>query len=83
MSLKFFRLAAAIATIQCVERGLIGLDDPISKHLRDLQSGVVIAGWKEVGGSGTPPLLRPAETQMTFRQMLNHTSGISSRIFDP
>jgi hypothetical protein len=83
MPLKFFRLVAAIAAIQCVERGLIGVDDPISKRLPDLQSDVVIASWKEVGGSGTSPLLRPAETQVTLRQMLSHTSGISSRIFDP
>jgi hypothetical protein len=83
MTLKITRLVTAVAAMQSVERGLIGLDDLAGKHLLDLQSDVVIAGWKEVGGGGTSPLLRPAETQMTLRQMLSHTSGISSGIFDP
>lgn len=83
VTLKITRLVTAVAAMQCVERGLIGLDDPVSEHLPDPQSDVVIAGWKEVGGGGTSPLLRPAETQMTLRQMLSHTSGISSGIFDP
>ena len=74
----------AVAALQCVERGLIGLDNPIGELLPERQSGSVITGWKEVEGGGPEePILRPAETKMTFRQLLNHTSGISSAIFDP
>jgi methyl acetate hydrolase len=83
MTLKIFRLVTAVAAMQCVERGLIGLDDPVGKHLPDLQSNVVITGWEEVGVLGSSPLLRPTKTEMTLRQMLSHTSGISSGIFDP
>lgn len=78
------RLVTSVAAMQCVERGLIGLDEPVGKYLPDLEFDKVIEGWREVEGGGPEePVTRPAKTQLTLRHMLNHTSGLSAAIFDP
>ncbi|RDW85976.1 beta-lactamase-1 [Coleophoma crateriformis] len=77
------KLVTAVAAMQCVERGLIGLDEPVSKHLHELEHPSIIEGWRQGDDGKEEPVLRSAETPVTLRQLLTHTSGISASIFDP
>ncbi|PGH10477.1 hypothetical protein AJ80_07520 [Polytolypa hystricis UAMH7299] len=77
------KLVTAVAVMQCVERGLVNLDEPISNHLPEFKDYDVIDGWTEIDGGKEEPILRKAETTVTLRHLLNHTSGISASIFDP
>ncbi len=76
------KLVTAVAAMQCVERGLIGLDKALGKHLPEFEHPSVIESWRPGHGGKEDPILRQAETQLTFRQLLSHTSGISASIFD-
>jgi hypothetical protein len=77
------KLITAVAAMQCVDRGLISLDEPVGKHLPEFQNPSVLEGWREGVNGKEEPVLRPARTKMTLRQLLTHTSGISASIFDP
>jgi len=78
------KLTSAVAVMQCVERGQIGLDDHVGKYLPEFEDAIVIEGWQSAQEDGKEePVLRKATTKMTLRQMLSHTSGISASIFDP
>ncbi len=59
----------AAAVMICVERGLLGLDDPVEMYLPQFKDIQV----KSQDGS-----LRAARTRPTVRQFLMHTSGIAS-----
>ena len=61
----------ATAAMQLVERGLIGLDDPISQKLPALASVQVLDGF----GSDGKAILRAPRRQLTLRHLLTHTSG--------
>ena len=67
-----FRIASmtkpitSVAVMQLVEKGKIGLDDPISKYLPNLRTVPVIASEGKT---------RPAAKPITVRQLLSHTSG--------
>lgn len=77
------KLVTAVAAMQCVERGLIGLDDPVGKHLPELDNANIIEGWRQDDNGKEEPILRQATSQVTLRQLLCHTSGVSAGIFDP
>lgn len=77
------KLVTAVAAMQCVERGLICLDEPLGKHLPEFEHPSIIEGWRPGDGGKEEPILRQAESQLTLRQLLSHTSGISASIFDP
>ena len=72
-----------VAILQCVERGQIQLDDPVAPYLSELAEPFVIEGWQQSAEGKEEPVLRKAEGQVTLRQLLNHTSGVSAAIFDP
>jgi CubicO group peptidase (beta-lactamase class C family) len=63
---------ASVALMQCHERGLFQLDDPVHEYLpgwRDLQV--------KVGTSGLGlPILVPCQRPMTVRDLLTHQSGL-------
>lgn len=59
------------AALQLVERGQLGLDEPVSRHLPELADVQVLEGFDASG----KPRLRPARTQMTLKHLLTHTSG--------
>ncbi|KAH6967591.1 putative penicillin-binding protein [Ilyonectria sp. MPI-CAGE-AT-0026] len=76
------KLVGTIAAIQCVERGLITLDEPVSRvlpELRDLQI------FMEDGNSEPTHQFhfRNATKQITLRQLLTHTSGLGYDFIDP
>jgi len=76
------KIITAAAAMQCVERGLIGLDEPVEKHLPELKDPKVLMGW-EIDHKGTEkPVLRDAHGKITLRHLLTHTSGLSVFMFD-
>ena len=66
------KLATSIAALQCVERGLITLDEPVEKLLPELV-GIQIASIKDEGQLN----LQPATVKITLRHLLTHTSGFA------
>jgi CubicO group peptidase (beta-lactamase class C family) len=66
------KMVTAVAALQLVERGVLGLDDPIARWVPELERPLVL-----VGGSADAPELAPAERPITVRMLLNHTAGLS------
>jgi CubicO group peptidase (beta-lactamase class C family) len=62
----------AVAALQLVAEGRIGLDEPVGPWLRELAAPQVLEGF---GDDGTPRL-RPARAAVTLRRLLTHTSGL-------
>ncbi|KAG8981392.1 hypothetical protein FRB93_008702 [Tulasnella sp. JGI-2019a] len=67
------KLFTAVAVMQCVERGQIGLDDPVGKVCPELAEPMIIEGFEESG----PPKMRKADKAITLRNLLSHTSGFA------
>jgi CubicO group peptidase (beta-lactamase class C family) len=63
----------SVATMQLVEDGRIGLDDPISKYIPEFANPKVLVGKGET---------RPAGREITVRDLLSHTSGLIYGVFD-
>ncbi|CAI6309419.1 unnamed protein product [Periconia digitata] len=72
------KLIASIAALQCVERGLIALDDPLDKHLPEFTSQQIIKTKDD--GSFT---LHDAKNPVTLRHLLTHSSGAAYTQFIP
>ena len=53
----------AVAMMQLVETGVLGLDDPITEHLREA------SGFVDESGGDVPPVI-------TLRQLASHTAGL-------
>ncbi len=64
---------ASTAVMLLVEQGRIGLDDPVSRYLPELGHRQVL-----IGGSADAPRLRPANSEITIRQLLTHTAGFAA-----
>jgi CubicO group peptidase (beta-lactamase class C family) len=77
------KMITTIATLQCVERGLITLDEPIDKHLPELSNPQIISydASSEKGPSAFT--LAPATSPITLRQLLNHSSGLGYDLGEP
>jgi methyl acetate hydrolase len=68
----------AAAAMQLVERGELDLDAPASDVCPELADRKVLTGY---GADGTP-VLRPAASAPTLRQLLTHTSGFGYELFN-
>lgn len=72
-----FRIASmtkavtAVAAMQLVEQGKIGLDQPAAEILPFLAAPQVLEGFDDAG----KPKLRPARGTITLRNLLTHSSG--------
>ncbi len=72
-----FRIASmtkavtAVAAMQLVEQGRLSLDAPAATWLSELASRQVLEGFDSTGR----PILRPARSPITLRQLLTHTAG--------
>lgn len=62
----------SVAALQMVEKGLIGLDDPLNKLMPEMVSIPIL---DEDGN------LFQSDEAITLRQLLNHTSGFGSKYF--
>lgn len=59
--------------MQCVERGLLSLDDPISNVLPEWKEPQILSGFDE----NDQPILKKATKTLTLRHLLTHSSGLS------
>lgn len=73
--IKFSQTKAVttVAFMTLVERGLVKVDDPVSKYFPEISDRVVI----EVHDDGTYET-RPVSTPMTFAHLMSHSSGLSA-----
>ena len=62
----------SVAAMQLVERGLLRLDEPVSRWLPELRTPHVL----EADGT-----VRPAKTEITARHLLTHTAGFGYEIW--
>jgi hypothetical protein len=66
------------AAMQLVEQGKLTLDEPAAKILPELAEVKLLTGWDTNG----QPLLRAPTSQITLRQLLTHTAGFTSDIWN-
>lgn len=69
-----------VAVMALVERGRVGLDDPVAKYLPELKGLRVLGDTRDDTGTGLATV--PAKRPVTIRHLLTHTSGISYGVFD-
>lgn len=75
-----FRLASqtkaitATAVLQLMEQGKIELDDPVKKYIPEFAHPQVLVTFNPADSSFTT---RPAKSDITIRNLLTHTTGIS------
>jgi methyl acetate hydrolase len=67
------KAVTSVAAMQCVERGVLALDAPISKLLPYLSEPLILGGYDADG----KPLYRRVTTAITLRHLLTHTSGLA------
>ncbi len=72
------KAVTGVAAMQQVERGNLDLDAPAGDLLPELAGRQVLDGF---GGDGAPRL-RPAEGQITLRNLLTHSSGFVYEIWN-
>ncbi|KAK6434612.1 hypothetical protein LTR95_009203 [Oleoguttula sp. CCFEE 5521] len=65
------KLIATIAALQIVEKGLIGLEDDVSKIIPELGDQEVLHGFAEDG----EPILKKRQNAITLRHLLTHSAG--------
>ncbi|KAH8744121.1 beta-lactamase [Hyaloscypha finlandica] len=73
------KLLTTIMALQCVERGLIDLDENVEKFVPDLTSMKILAGFDDVGKA----IMRDRDGIITLRHLLTHTSGLSYVLINP
>lgn len=72
------KLMVSIALLQCVERGLVGLDEPLTKILPELDGKEILLGDSENGY-----ISAPSKIKITPRHLLSHTSGLGYPFLQP
>ncbi|KAH6989870.1 transesterase [Ilyonectria destructans] len=73
------KIITTVMALQCVERGLLRLDEDVSDLLPEVGEMKVLDGFEP----DSRPKLRDAEGAVTLRHLLTHTSGISYVVEDP
>lgn len=80
-----FRIASqtkaitATAVMMLCEEGKFKLDDPISKYIPQFEEAQILNTFKEADSTYTT---KPAENQITIRDLITHTSGIGYGMID-
>ncbi|OAL30101.1 hypothetical protein AYO20_08904 [Fonsecaea nubica] len=81
------KLIGTVAALQCVERGQVGLDDPVDKILPELAAPEVFSPPPKEGGESLEGSQRfvtqPATKKITLRHLLTHSSGHAYDFMDP
>ena len=81
---SIFRIASmtkavtTVAALQLVDRGKLTLQEPVSRHLPQLEHLKVLDGFDSAG----KPKFRPARTPVTLHHLLTHTSGFCYDLWD-
>ncbi|KAI0670192.1 beta-lactamase/transpeptidase-like protein [Trametes maxima] len=65
------KLQTSIAVMQCVERGIVDLDESVYTHLPELKNREILTGFDASG----QPTYRTNPTEITLRHLLTHASG--------
>jgi CubicO group peptidase (beta-lactamase class C family) len=73
------KLMTSVCAMQLVERGQLSLNDPIYKHIPELESRTVITS---IGSSGEP-IEQKHTKPMTLRHLLTHSSGLTYDTLHP
>jgi methyl acetate hydrolase len=79
-----FRIASmtkavtGVAAMQCVERGLLSLDQPAGEIMPELAEPQVLQGFDADG----KPILRAARRKITLRMLLTHTAGFVYHVWN-
>jgi len=73
------KLMTAISVMQCVEKGLVTLDEDVSTILTEWKEPEILKGFEEDG----KPILEKAKNKMTLRMLMNHSSGMGYEFLDP
>ncbi|KII83285.1 hypothetical protein PLICRDRAFT_47336 [Plicaturopsis crispa FD-325 SS-3] len=73
------KLITSISALQLVERGLIALDDPVGKFVKQVDDFEILEGYGEDG----KPKLRKPKRRITLRHLLTHSSGLAYSFFSP
>ncbi|KAJ5661350.1 beta-lactamase [Penicillium longicatenatum] len=74
------KLISTIAALQCVDDGILALDDDLSFIAPELGAKQILTGFAE---DGTTPLLEPATQPITLKMLLIHNSGLSYHFLNP
>ncbi|KAH8810744.1 putative penicillin-binding protein [Xylogone sp. PMI_703] len=68
------KLLTSICVLQCVQRGLITLDEPVSEILPEFAHPEILTNFDPVTNE---PTLTKANNPITLRHLLTHTSGLA------
>lgn len=74
------KLMTSICAMQLVEQDLVTLDEPVYKHIPELESYTVVKSIEE--GTGKP-IEEEHTVPMTLRHLLTHSSGLSYDAIHP
>ncbi|MCJ1397015.1 hypothetical protein MMC11_000207 [Xylographa trunciseda] len=74
------KLMTCISVLQCVERGVLNLDEDVTTILPELKGIEILTGFDTETGK---PITTKATKNITLRHLLTHSSGMSYDVFDP
>ena len=77
------KLVTSIAALQCIERGLITLDEPVCQYIPEIDNPVVISVSDTTNEPSDSFIYTHAKTKITLRHLLSHTSGIGYDEINP
>lgn len=77
------KLITSIALLQCVDDGLLTLDEPISRILPEFTTNEIITANQDEGKEQKGFTTRPATSPITARHLLTHTSGLGYWFLHP
>ena len=66
------------AAMKLVEQGKLDLDSPVSTWIPDAANLQVLEGFDDAG----KPVLRPAASEITLRQLMTHSTGMAYTLWD-
>ncbi|KIW17991.1 hypothetical protein PV08_02277 [Exophiala spinifera] len=74
------KLVTSIAALQCVEKGLVKLDDDVTSILPEIKDIDILRGFDESLGR---PILGKCQNTVTLRGLLTHSTGLGYAFSNP